>query len=512
MIRLCVLLYTFASVALIVLKVSEIVIPPTWLVSYPTIFQPLRSGLEGSLKSVILSKVENVTLTEVVLTAKHEEAYLAASIYGAAFENWFFETQVIIRDGEDVFIPPSVFSTRESSIQPPSSFFRYTVSLALPHKQGIAQRGSTRFIVISSEESSEVSRQMDSRIRSENLEINESFLISAVLSSAEPLSQANNGGKDSKCCFLIHIDIIELLGAVFSVKVMQSPIDADLDHVTVYIGVSYLRQLGVLDGDWVSFFVLLTRVSTLIPSRKKVLASPIDSSTSRLVRIGALVGASNDLCGRSALLSPMLLHNICPRGHQQVFLRMSPYGTRDPCVPTARSIELARVASPFSIHRCYEPLLVDALHEYFGSSKRLVKGGDIIPLQIDIDRSLSPRRALSPGDFEGSIAHNCSDVLVYFVVRNVVYESATAQGHGQPCQILHGGCFVDSNVTRIIQVGVEHTRVPDTYDYYGLGLVSFRPSLLCLLLTYPLSSCTGRAASGHCHLSPDLSTIKCLVA
>lgn len=173
----------------IVVKVSEIAIPPAWLVTYPTIFQPFQ-------KSVILSTIENTALTEVFLTAKHENAYIAASTHGAAFENWFFESHVIIRDGEDVFIPPNIFSTCGPSIQPPSSLFGYTISLALPNKQGIAQRGLTRFIVMSCDESSGVSDKADSRASHENLEINESFLISAVLSSREPLSQANESGED----------------------------------------------------------------------------------------------------------------------------------------------------------------------------------------------------------------------------------------------------------------------------------------------------------------------------
>ncbi len=31
------------------------------------------------------------------------------------------------------------------------------------------------------------------------------------------------------------------------------------------------------------------------------------------------------------------------------------------------------------------------------------------------------------------------------------------------------GCWVDSAVTRIIQVGVEHSRVPDLTGYFGIG-------------------------------------------
>lgn len=49
-------------------------------------------------------------------------------------------------------------------------------------------------------------------------------------------------------------NIVKLSGAVFSAKALQSPIDADLDQVTVYIRTSNLRPLGVLNGDWVCFF------------------------------------------------------------------------------------------------------------------------------------------------------------------------------------------------------------------------------------------------------------------
>ena len=135
-------------------------------------------------------------LTEVVLTAKDEAAYSAASIHGAVFENWFFESHIIIRDGEDVFVPSSIFSACDPSIQPLSSLFRYSVNLALPHKQGIAQRGSTRFIVTSCDEWREASHEADGRFSNENLEINESFLMSTVLSSPEPLSEQNKGGED----------------------------------------------------------------------------------------------------------------------------------------------------------------------------------------------------------------------------------------------------------------------------------------------------------------------------
>lgn len=163
---------------------SEISIPPAWLLTYPAIFRPSLMSSDESFKSVILSTVESVALTEVVLAAKHEDAYIAASVYGTAFEDWFFDTQIVIRTGEDIFIPSSIFACG-SSMLPGSLLFGYTVNLALPYKQGVAHRGMTRFIVTSCNEVNV--GKAESHLGHEHFEINESFLVSAVLSSPEPL-------------------------------------------------------------------------------------------------------------------------------------------------------------------------------------------------------------------------------------------------------------------------------------------------------------------------------------
>ena len=34
------------------------------------------------------------------------------------------------------------------------------------------------------------------------------------------------------------------------------------------------------------------------------------------------------------------------------------------------------------------------------------------------------------------------------------------------------GCWVDPAITRIVQVGLDHSRVPDVASYFGLGMRS----------------------------------------
>jgi peroxin-6 len=53
-----------------------------------------------------------------------------------------------------------------------------------------------------------------------------------------------------------------------------------------------------------------------------------------------------------------------PEGH--VLLGASPFGSRQPAIPTARSVTVARVASPISTDRTYQPLFLRSLKNYFG--------------------------------------------------------------------------------------------------------------------------------------------------
>ena len=91
-------------------------------------------------------------------------------------------------------------------------------------------------------------------------------------------------------------------------------------------------------------------------------------------------------------LSPQLLHNITSSGPNtaahEVSLRPSPFGSGKPAIPTARSVTIARVASPISTDRAYQPLFLRALQDYFKDTTRLVKQGDVITVAINTDEVL----------------------------------------------------------------------------------------------------------------------------
>lgn len=54
-------------------------------------------------------------------------------------------------------------------------------------------------------------------------------------------------------------------------------------------------------------------------------------------------------------------------------------------IPTARAVTIARVASPVSVDRAYQPSFLRSLKLYFSDSKRLVKHGDLIAVSINSD-------------------------------------------------------------------------------------------------------------------------------
>ena len=92
--------------------------------------------------------------------------------------------------------------------------------------------------------------------------------------------------------------------------------------------------------------------------------------------------------------SPLLLHNILSDGrvsvHQapsSIYIHPSPFGFANPPIPVARSVTIARVASPISINPQYQSLFLHSLRRYFDARKRLVKQNDIIAVSIDIDSS-----------------------------------------------------------------------------------------------------------------------------
>lgn len=55
-------------------------------------------------------------------------------------------------------------------------------------------------------------------------------------------------------------------------------------------------------------------------------------------------------------------------------------------LPTASSVTIARLASPLSVNKVFQPLFLEGLKDHFSRRRRAVKRGDVIAVGIDEER------------------------------------------------------------------------------------------------------------------------------
>lgn len=186
----------------------------------------------------------------------------------------------------------------------------------------------------------------------------------------------------------------------------------------------------------------------------------------------------------------------------------TPFGSGHPAVPIARTVTIARLATALSVDRTYQSLFLHKLHDHFCERSRFMKQGDLIAVPIDTDdlqwtsqsdESHDASTGTDTADIQRSVYVICFVVAVrifkdilravastypneiaYFMVTNIECDALPSQMSVDDLYagITTGewGCWVDPSVTRIVQTGVEHARVPDVAGYLGLG--AFVPFLV----------------------------------
>ncbi|KAG1754185.1 AAA-domain-containing protein [Suillus lakei] len=425
-----------------------IAIPPHWPDLHPHIF-----GSFNGRRKLHVSRAEGVSLSEVVLTAQTPDAYNFAMFHSPVLEEWLFRSPLIIRTGEELHLPRTLFlSNGDASETLPSALcsYRYKIDVAYPYPQGIVQRNVTQFVVAFFDEGDEIGggtstfglHLSDAEIASEPLEISESFLITAAL----PATAAQHNGPYEAAAATAH----------FLLQPISRESTDVLNHdVAIYLRTSDFRRVGVLDGDW-------------------AIVSDLESSQARLVRVFA--HDCESVPSGVGKASPSLISSIRVDSSSLVWIRPSPFGNRQPAIPVARALTLSRIASPFSTGRKFETLFLQEIQSYFSSCKRLVKPGDLINVFIDtdnaeltdkLDNGKLPIHRLSSGN-----------AVVCFVVDKVDYDPTNAvDDYCSHPQFARGdyGCFVDSNRTRIVQLGTQRKGLPDIPSCNAFHDASARP-------------------------------------
>ncbi|TFK42849.1 P-loop containing nucleoside triphosphate hydrolase protein [Crucibulum laeve] len=436
---------------------DSLVIPPTWLKCYNHVFHPKAIYMPSS-KCLAILQVQPVPLTEIVLTAFSSDAYSAASKNDSVLEKYIEHECPILRQG-DVLIFSSGCSDDDYNAHPPCQSFQYRVDMVEPVLQGYAIQDRTNIILAleslngTKDIANLASDSGEEFVDQDRVEIDESFLANAI--SSIP----NYGRSESSTPTLGNM-------GSFPCIPLSLPISIIDDHFSLYLRASDLGRIGIISGDW----AVVTAAGT--QSRK------------RLVRI---IAHDSLIISGAGAGCPTLLHNISPEWSEplaydtkRLCLYPSPFGPREPVIPTARSITIARIATPLSINRTYQHLFLNCLKTYFNKAKRLVKKGDIVCLSLDTDESRFSEIVTLAGDLSQDIniidprfPSTCPRLneAIFFIITNIEHDIVAHDPQSLSEDAYMGstmgelGCWVDAVFTRITQAGVEHARVPDLGVY-----------------------------------------------
>ncbi|THV08077.1 AAA-domain-containing protein [Dendrothele bispora CBS 962.96] len=401
-------------------------------------------------KSVVLTVTEPIPLSQIFVSALSRDAYDVAVNQPSLLERLFRNGRPILRQGS-VHTSVSDVTINGQRDKPSAMTLRYRLDMMEPVLQGHVDDRTNIIVTYSHVSDDRVSDNSEmSSDEDEGVEIDEAFLANSVVrSSFNPISPANsqlsNGG--------ILGPEVTSPDIVFQTQNLSKQQFPSHDNHTLYLRTADLGRLGLLSGDWA------------------VVCCP-ESSKSRLVRVSAddtVVETTGVIRG-----SPTLLYNLNSEpwlSKTSLSLHPSPFGSREPVVPTARSVTIARIASPFSINRTYLSLFLQALKKYFRGKRTLVKKGDIITVGIDTDNILKVQNHSSEDD---ATEHHpsCTDranETVYFMITNVEHDVFLSDSHsvdtysGSTAGEL--GCWVDTEITKMVQTGLERSRIPDVTLY-----------------------------------------------
>ncbi|KAJ7734916.1 AAA-domain-containing protein [Mycena maculata] len=401
-------------------QTEDLAVPSTWLTVYPRVFSRNTPG-------IALKLLQPMLLTELVVTALSPEAY---EVGPSALDSWLCSERRVLRQGDIcTFTSDSLVNGSGVHNNIP---LQYRLDMLEPVTQGYGVKGETKIILtldIPAEQD-----VADSDSDAEGFEIDERFLAPTHIGS--PSQPSENRPVAFEC------------GA------MAESESQLYEECTLYLRTVDLGRVGGFNGDWV------------------VVHSP-GSSNRRLVRVLAddsFVQSNGRVQG-----SPVLLHNICPVSPSQpartLSLDPSPFGSGQPVIPTAKAITIARVASPVSVDRAYQPAFLRSLKNYFSHSKRLVKHGDLIAVGINSDTPLDETEETQDVD-QRYMSPQRTDQVIFFLITNIEHDVMPRAGQISnrdaylDSTMGEMGCWIDPAVTRIIQTGVEHCRVPDVGTYF----------------------------------------------
>ncbi|KAG0234733.1 peroxisomal assembly protein [Actinomortierella wolfii] len=249
-------------------------------------------------------------------------------------------------------------------------------------------------------------------------------------------------------------------------KLSPRPAPEDDPEARVFVDVSLLAKLKVFSGDWVL-------ISTASPS-SSVENSTLSQPKSRFCKIFGLTlpiasssTSSDDNNGSTSglprvYMPPSLHFNLGCSTSKTVWLDAAQLKEDD--LGVARAVTVARVASPPTVDKALQVACLEALKRWFEEYERVVCEGDVIG--VDIDEEVAKMAAVTSNATVAAAAggseldnDNVSlwplpasplKTRIYFKLTHLE-DSAIPGKHTQR---------VDPSMTKMIQSGLEHSRVP----------------------------------------------------
>ncbi|GAA5862060.1 hypothetical protein JCM3774_006155 [Rhodotorula dairenensis] len=496
----------------------SILVPRALLEAHSAVFNRTSppSPTPSSPPSLRISRSTAIALTSVILIALDTDSYTRAQTTGTDLD------EKLARPDRDLF--------RQGAVVHVAGVGRWKVAMTEPVMQGEVFRKQTRLLVLppttvdsgsgtavvgdatSTSASEEYGDDADDHDDDEpsgetsqdafaDFDLDEAFLASSVLlprkSHATPLTSPLPSHLDptkmasfslTEPSRTVHAESGLLVSAApleFAIPaelVTPVPDEDEDDNWHAFVSTPDLGRLGLFSGDW-----------AVLRQRGPVTNGEASPRGGRLVRVFAadacIPSSESTSRGHPALfLPPQTLYNLvgtpalsasAAAPHTLSLTAASAVSSILPApLPVASSLTIARLATPHSVNKVYQPLFLDALKEHFQSKRRKVVKGDVIAVGIAEDKVRFVRdgkdEALPEDEIELPQASEQPTAVVYFVVTALSLASAA------PTQVASSdvdldvdfeegrlGCYVDPQVTKLVQTGVERGRIPNVAGWLG---------------------------------------------
>lgn len=424
-----------------------------------------QNGGKDDKMRVSVTSVTPIALDEVILLAKSPSAYAMAGENSDLLKAQLVRDKTILRQGNDISLNsvPAIGNGHAGN-QTASFKLEYKVVLTAPVHQGYVDVDSTEIYIAPDEPEVDqgspalVPDSTGSSSDEEDSDIDESFLLNSLSKPNGGTKSRDNGAMDAPDSTLFK-----------PVPLRASHLlrNDGLQDLTILLRTADLARLGIFSGDWL------------------VICNRENRSKSRIVRILGIESHDNVIEPGSILLPPLLFHNIDLDSTRTpiVEVQKTAFGSQIPPVPAARSITLARIASPPSVQKRYQQLVLWALRKYLQESRRLLKQGDTVA--VALNSSLS---TLFEGVTEKEGKHSVfadeliqqlqstgesPDEVAFFRVTHIEHDLVQVKANGSldahfAAVMGELGCWFDPETTRLVQSGLENSRVPDLDEFLGI--------------------------------------------